>query len=112
MLLDIDYENWIRQNSSSEKAAEYRMANVQFLLDALKNTLERDEDGELTIEDAIAKLVLRDMLVNLYYIIVVRDENYGARLVLDADAVARLLVAEVSLRMQRGEGCRQKQRKD
>lgn len=62
MLLDIDYENWIRQNSSSEKAAEYRMANVQFLLDALKNTLERDEEGELTIEDAIAKLVLRDML--------------------------------------------------
>ncbi len=62
MLLDIDYENWIRQNSSSEKAAEYRMANVQFLLDAVKNTLERDEDGELTIEDAIAKLVLRDML--------------------------------------------------
>ncbi len=62
MLLDIDYENWIRQNSSSEKAAEYRMANVQFLIEALKNTLERDEDGELTIEDAIAKLVLRDML--------------------------------------------------
>ncbi|MCK9237692.1 MAG: DNA helicase Rep [Thiopseudomonas sp.] len=62
MLLDIDYDNWIRQNSSSEKAAEYRMANVQFLIEALKNTLERDEDGELTIEDAIAKLVLRDML--------------------------------------------------
>lgn len=62
MLLDIDYENWIRQNSSSEKAAEYRMANVQFLLEALKNTLERDEEGKLTIEDAIAKLVLRDML--------------------------------------------------
>lgn len=62
MLLDIDYENWIRQNSSSEKAAEYRMANVQFLLEAVKNTLERDEDGQLTIEDAIAKLVLRDML--------------------------------------------------
>ncbi len=62
MLLDIDYENWIRQNSSSEKAAEYRMANVQFLLEALKNTLERDDEGELTIEDAIAKLVLRDML--------------------------------------------------
>lgn len=62
MLLDIDYENWIRQNSSSEKAAEYRMANVQFLLEALQNTLEKDEEGELTIEDAIAKLVLRDML--------------------------------------------------
>lgn len=62
MLLDIDYENWIRQNSSSEKAAEYRMANVHFLLEALQGTLEKDEEGGLTIEDAIAKLVLRDML--------------------------------------------------
>ena len=62
MILDIDYENWIRQNSSSEKACEYRMSNVWFLVEALKNTLERDEDGKMTIEEAIAKLVLRDML--------------------------------------------------
>ncbi len=62
MIIDIDYENWIRQNSSSEKACEYRMSNVWFLIEALKNTLERDEDGEMTIEEAIAKLVLRDML--------------------------------------------------
>lgn len=62
MILDIDYENWIRQNSSSEKACEYRMSNVWFLIDALKNTLERDDEGEMTIEEAIAKLVLRDML--------------------------------------------------
>ncbi len=38
------------------------MGNVWFLLDALKNILEKDEDGQMTIEDAIAKLVLRDML--------------------------------------------------
>ncbi len=62
MILDIDYENWIRQNSSSEKACEYRMSNVWFLIEALKNTLERDEEGTMTIEEAIAKLVLRDML--------------------------------------------------
>ena len=62
MIIDIDYENWIRQNSSSEKACEYRMSNVWFLIEALKNTLERDEEGEMTIEEAIAKLVLRDML--------------------------------------------------
>ena len=62
MIIDIDYENWIRQNSSSEKACEYRMSNVWFLIDALKNTLERDDEGEMTIEEAIAKLVLRDML--------------------------------------------------
>ncbi|WP_162978601.1 3'-5' exonuclease, partial [Pseudomonas aeruginosa] len=33
-----------------------------FLIEALKNTLERDEEGDMTIEQAIAKLVLRDML--------------------------------------------------
>ena len=62
MVLDIDYETWLRSNSSSEKAADYRMSNVWFLIEALKSTLERDEDGEMTIEQAIGKLVLRDML--------------------------------------------------
>ena len=38
------------------------MGNVWFLIDSLKNILEKDESGESTIEDAIAKLVLRDML--------------------------------------------------
>jgi ATP-dependent DNA helicase Rep len=62
MVMDIDYENWIRQNSSSDKAADYRMGNVWFLIEALKNTLEKDEEGGMTIEEAIGKLVLRDML--------------------------------------------------
>lgn len=60
--MDIDYENWLRQNASSDKVAEFRMSNVWFLIEALKNTLERDEEGDMTIEQAIAKLVLRDML--------------------------------------------------
>ena len=62
MVMDIDYENWIRTNSSSDKAADFRMGNVWFLVEALKNTLDKDEDGDMTIEDAIGKLVLRDML--------------------------------------------------
>ncbi|WP_044873207.1 DNA helicase Rep [Pseudomonas sp. LFM046] len=62
MVMDIDYENWLRQNASSDKVADFRMGNVWFLIDALKNTLERDEEGGMTIEEAIAKLVLRDML--------------------------------------------------
>jgi ATP-dependent DNA helicase Rep len=62
MVMDIDYENWLRQNASNDKVADARMGNVWFLVDALKNTLERDEDGDMTIEDAIGKLVLRDML--------------------------------------------------
>ncbi|MDR2307234.1 MAG: UvrD-helicase domain-containing protein, partial [Paucimonas sp.] len=62
MIRDIDYENWIRQQTASDKAAEFRISNVWFLIDALKNTLEKDEEGDMTIEDAIGKLVLRDML--------------------------------------------------
>lgn len=62
MVSEIGYADWIEQNSSSEKAAAYRMSNVWFLIDALKNTLEKDEEGSMTIEQAIAKLVLRDML--------------------------------------------------
>tara|TARA_R110000868_G_scaffold63100_1_gene190192 strand:- start:147 stop:1997 length:1851 start_codon:yes stop_codon:yes gene_type:complete len=62
MVMDIDYENWLRQNASNDKVADARMGNVWFLVEALKSTLERDEDGDMTIEDAIGKLVLRDML--------------------------------------------------
>lgn len=62
MVLDLDYENWLRQNCSSDEIAAKRMSNVWFLLDALKSIIERDEEGKTDIEDAIAKLVLRDML--------------------------------------------------
>ncbi|AHL73970.1 ATP-dependent DNA helicase Rep [Stutzerimonas stutzeri] len=62
MVMDIDYETWVRAQTSSDKAADFRMGNVWFLIDALKNTLEKDEEGGMTIEEAIAKLVLRDML--------------------------------------------------
>ena len=62
MVIDINYESWIRANSSSDKSADYRMGNVWFLIEALKNTLEKEEEGEITVEDAIGKLVLRDML--------------------------------------------------
>lgn len=62
MIRDIDYENWIRQQTARDKAAEFRISNVWFLVEALKNTLEKDEEGDMTIEDAIGKLVLRDML--------------------------------------------------
>lgn len=61
MIADSDYENWLMQHSSSPAQAEKRMANVWFLVDALQQTLERgDEDS--TVADAIARLILRDML--------------------------------------------------
>jgi ATP-dependent DNA helicase Rep len=63
MLADMDYQGWLHQNSSTPKAAERRWENVNYLVESLGKTLEKDEDDEATsIRDAIAKLVLRDLL--------------------------------------------------
>ncbi len=62
MIYDCDYESYISQQCSNELIAEKRMGNVWFLLDSLHQTLEKSDDEETTFEDAIAKLVLRDML--------------------------------------------------
>ncbi|MCL4119233.1 UNVERIFIED_CONTAM: hypothetical protein GTU68_060384 [Idotea baltica] len=62
MISDTGYEHWIRENASKESIANARINNIGFLVESLKNTLERDELEPLTIEDAISRLVLRDML--------------------------------------------------
>ncbi len=66
MIDDIDYVGWLHQNSPSSKAAEKRIDNVFYLVDSLQKSLNKttddDEEGEARIEDAIAKLVLRDLL--------------------------------------------------
>ncbi|BFM18628.1 DNA helicase Rep [Maricurvus nonylphenolicus] len=64
MIEDIDYEGWLHQNASSPKVAEGRMGNVWFLVDSIKWIIERfEEDGEeASLEAAVAKLLLRDML--------------------------------------------------
>jgi ATP-dependent DNA helicase Rep len=68
MIDDIGYEAWLHQNASSAKVAERRMENVFTLIDSIQQTLEKNEEenADLTHEerlnDAIAKLVLRDLL--------------------------------------------------
>ncbi|WP_096085745.1 DNA helicase Rep [Agaribacterium haliotis] len=66
MLEDIDYEGWLHQNASSPKVAEKRWENVCTLVDSIRMTLERNEDeledNEARLNDAITKLILRDML--------------------------------------------------
>jgi len=63
MLEDMDYEAWLHQNASTPKAAERRWENVQYLVESLGKTLAPgDDDDETTIKEAIAKLVLRDLL--------------------------------------------------
>jgi ATP-dependent DNA helicase Rep len=64
LIQDIDYEGWIYQNSSSEAMGEKRIQNVYFLIDSLRSTLERlqEDDPDAGIEEAIARLILIDML--------------------------------------------------
>ena len=86
MVNDIDYEGWLHQNASRGAVAEKRMGNVNFLLDQIKKLLQKDDmsvagedDSEAgyqesteaitkesadegQMQDAIAKLILRDLL--------------------------------------------------
>lgn len=66
MLNDINYEGWLHQNASTPTVAERRMENVQFLIDSIKTSLEKNEDEQTSNEEqlnsAIAKLLLQDLL--------------------------------------------------
>ncbi len=64
MIRDMDYEAWLHQNASSPTVAERRYANIWVLLDSLAETLKRmqQEDEQAGIREAIARLVLRDLL--------------------------------------------------
>jgi len=64
LIAEIGYEDWIRANCSSDGVAEKRIQNVWFLVESLKNTLERLQEDELDagIEEAISRLVLLDLL--------------------------------------------------
>ncbi len=65
MVEDSGYENWLYQNSTTPAVAEKRMGNVWFLMDSLQQTIEHSrEPGEdpISVEEAIGKLILRDML--------------------------------------------------
>lgn len=64
LFTDIEYDQWLYQNANTPKQAEKRMENVWYLVDSLKNMLDADKGtaDELSIDDAISKLILRDML--------------------------------------------------
>src|SRR3546814_19357686 len=55
MVMDIDYEYWLRTNSSSDKAADYRLGNAWVMIEALKNNMETDKDGDMTVKNPIGK---------------------------------------------------------
>lgn len=64
MVHDLDYEAWLHQTSNTPNMAEARMKNVWFLIDNIERMLDKAEENgeEMNIEDAVAKLILRDML--------------------------------------------------
>ena len=64
LIEDIDYEAWLQHNSPTPNAAERAMGNVEVLLGSLEKSLQRArEDAEdATLEIAINKLILRDLL--------------------------------------------------
>ncbi len=61
MIDDSGYEAWLYQTVATPTAAEKRMANIWLLIESLEQTLERGDEDD-TIEDAISRLLLRDML--------------------------------------------------
>ena len=64
MISDIDYEGYLLQNSGTPNQAERRMKNVWFLIDSINKMVDQAEEvgDEVTIEDAVGKLILRDMM--------------------------------------------------
>ena len=59
MIRDIEYRDWLDNLSSSEEVADRRMANVDFLVDSLHRVIQQDE---VDLNEAIARLVLRDLM--------------------------------------------------
>lgn len=64
LFTDIEYEDWLLQNSSSPRQAERRMENVWYLVEQLRKLVanETDTANNMTLEDGISRLILRDML--------------------------------------------------
>ncbi len=59
MVREMDYAGWLEQNSSAAEVAERRMGNVEFLLDGLDRVVREEQVG---LEEAVSRLVLRDLL--------------------------------------------------
>ncbi|GAA6205749.1 DNA helicase Rep [Thalassotalea sp. SU-HH00458] len=63
MVREINYEDWLYDNSPSAKAAEMRMKNVTQLFSWVQQMLEGDEDEDpMTLAQVVTRLTLRDMM--------------------------------------------------
>ena len=62
VIQQIDYDQWLRENSKTPSAAERKMRNVQDLLDWLKRMAEQGDDQEKSLLEVINKIMLIDIL--------------------------------------------------
>ena len=64
LFTDIEYEEWLHQHSGSPKQAQRRMENIWYLVDSIQRMLDdgKGTADEIGVEDAITKLILRDMM--------------------------------------------------
>ncbi|MCY4471992.1 MAG: DNA helicase Rep [Kistimonas sp.] len=61
LVRESDYESWLHQQASSSAVAERRMNNILFLVNAIRKSMEKDDDNG-SLKDAVARLILRDMM--------------------------------------------------
>ncbi len=67
MLEDIDYQDWLRQNASSDAAANKRWENINLLISQIEYALKDNDSDSIEVdknpvEAAISKIILRDIL--------------------------------------------------
>ncbi|MGR9052888.1 MAG: DNA helicase Rep [Gammaproteobacteria bacterium] len=59
---DIGYEQWLRENSNSQQAADRKMDNALELLDWLKRMAGNAQGPDATLPEVVAKIMLMDIL--------------------------------------------------
>ncbi len=58
----IGYEQWLKENSKTEAAAERKVKNVYELVDWLKRLSQNDPSGEKSLAEIVSKIMLMDIL--------------------------------------------------
>ncbi|MDD2758787.1 MAG: DNA helicase Rep [Methylomonas sp.] len=62
MLEQINYQQWLQENSKTPAAAERRMKNVLELIEWLQRIAGSEEEGQKSLTEVIAKVMLLDIL--------------------------------------------------
>ncbi|SJM91318.1 DNA helicase Rep [Crenothrix polyspora] len=62
MIRQIDYPQWLRENSKTKESAERKMKNVTELVDWLKRIADKDTDNEKSLAELVSKMMLMDIL--------------------------------------------------